>query len=379
MPWLQQLKPEAIATLHLDWLPKLLPRSTMEHLSAETQEALAQWLQPYVKDHPHDLYRLLNVLADASPTARQSLAAILDTLPAKARQSTRYHLLRFQPIETYPPLETFKGKDQRYLISLYQQQAQDNPAALAKLIETALGKISDAAVAASHRLDQVSGGQLAPAELLPLLRSRFPGVRVNALEAISHLSQLQPLSPERLTQLCQALAQEANQTVVRHFYAFIADWIRLHPQAPPDLVETIATLLNRLVETDQFEGGTGRSLIAALKVIARSEAPTLDSTQLGQVIRQLLTSIHLAQIKNGESEMIDVLCAMHRLDPAFLKQTVSEDSALLLERGWLTHVSAMIKTARKLEGPNAALLDEIMLSYGDQANIESLVLEAKGA
>ena len=378
LPWLQPLTPEAITTMHLDRLPKLLPRSTMEHLSAETQEALAQWLQPYVQAQPHDLYRLLNVLADASPTARQSLENILDTLPVKARQSIRYQLLRFQPIETYPPLETFKGKDQRYLISLYQQHAKDNPAALAKLIETALGKISDAAVAASHRLDQVSGGQLAPAELLPLLGSRFPGVRVNALEAIADLSRRQPLPPALLTQLCQALIQEENQTVVRHFYAFIAEWVKHQSQAPPDLVETVALMLHRLVATNQFEGGTGRKLIAALKVIARSEAPTLDSTQLGQVVRQLLTSIHLAQIKNGESEMIDVLCAMHRLDTSFLSQTVHEHSALLLKRSWLTNLSAMIKTARKLEGPNAALLDEVMQSYGDQAEIESLVLEARG-
>ena len=73
-----------------------------------------------------------------------------------------------------------------------------------------------------------------------------------------------------------------------------------------------------------------------------------------------------------------VLCAMHRLDTSFLSQTVHEHSALLLKRSWLTNLSAMIKTARKLEGPNAALLDEVMQSYGDRAEIESLVLEARG-
>lgn len=378
LPCLQQLKPEAIAAIHLRRLSKLLPRSTTEPLTTDTQEALAQWFQPFVQAHANDLYALLNVLADASLTARQLLEMIVDELPEPLRQQMHQQLLRFQPIETHPPLHILEKGNQRCLIAVYQRQAQTNPAALSKLIETALGDSNDAAVSASLALDQVSESILKPAEVLPLLRSPFAGVRVNALVVFTRLSRSNLLSPSLMNQICHILTSEANQTVARHFYDLVAEWVRPQRQVTPTMLETIAVILNRTVEAGQFEGGMGRALVAALKVIARSEAANLDRLALSQIVHQFLISIHFSQIKNGESEIIDVLCAMHRLDVSFLRDAVQQDCQILLGRGWTRNVSSIIKTIRKLEGPQAPLLDEVIQRYGDRPDIESLVLEARG-
>lgn len=378
LPCLQQLNPEAIAAIHLRRLSKLLPRSTSEYLTADTQESLAQWFQPFVQDHADDLHALLNVLADASPTARHLLETIVEELPYPLRQQMSQQLLRFQPIETHPPLHTLEKGNQRCLIAVYQRQAQTNPAALNKLIETALGKSNDAAVSASLALAQVSESIFKPAEVLPLLRSPFVGVRVNVLVVLTCLSRTNPLSSALIDQICQILIPETNQTVARHFYDLVTEWVRQQRQVSPVMLNTIAVILNRTVEAEQFEGGMGRSLAAALKVIARSEATNLDRSALSQIVHQFLISIHFSQIKNGESEIIDVLCAMHRLDPSFLKDAVQQDCQILLNQGWVRNVSSIIKTIRKLEGPQAPLLDEVSQRYGDRPDIESLVLEARG-
>ncbi|MGP1383441.1 MAG: hypothetical protein ACTS2F_07750 [Thainema sp.] len=379
--WLQELTPEQRSDLPLDRLTKLLPSSpVVSTLSAETQEALAQWLLPYLSSdrQVQVLCPLLNMLADAAPTARRQLEARVDGLPPKLRQQMQHQLLRFQPIATHPPLQGMKSKDQRFLIMVYRQQASEHPAALAKLIEVALGKSNDAAVSASHELDQVSGGQVSVADLLPLLKSPFVGVRVNGLAAIARVSQLEPLSLEQMQRVCRLLAQEDNQTVARYFCELGTDWVRRRQRVPKPMVRTLAGMLTRVADRGLLEGGLGRALIAVLKVIARSEDAGLDVAQLSGVVHQLLTSLPVTQIKNGESEMIDVLCAVHRLHSGFLRELVDGDCPLLLERDWMRNVAAIIKAVRKLEGERSPLLDEVMRRYGDLPMIESVILETKG-
>ncbi|MFE4104889.1 hypothetical protein, partial [Almyronema epifaneia] len=216
------------------------------------------------------------------------------------------------------------------------------------------------------------------AELLPLMRSPFVGVRVNALTAIANLSRPQPWPTEQMTQLCRVLAGEQSQTVTRLFYDWVADWVRKQEEVPSQLVVTLAATFERVIAQNALEGGIGRSLVAALKMIARSEAKTLDSTRLSQVVRQLLRGLHLIQVDNGESEMIDVLCAMHRLNPDLLSVIVEQDFPIFLQHDQIRNVSAVVKTIAKLEGSQAPLLNEVVQRYGERASVESLVLEARG-
>ena len=392
--YLRAHSPATSSPLYLERLPRLVPPSAADLYSAEVQEAIAQWLRPHLPAQAEPLAPLLNVLAEASPTARRSLEESLPHLSPSLRHEMVHQLLRFQPLENHPPLHQFSGKDQKFLVTLYRQQASHNPAALAKLLDAALGTSNDAAVTASQDLAEVGGDHLTPVNLLPLLRSRFVGVRVNGLVAIATLHQrvlakpLQrriaadtsssTLGEATLGDICTILATETNPTVVRHFCDLASHWVRHYHQVPVPMVGTLHTLLTRMAQQGDLEGGLGRSLVVLLKAIARTEDPRLDGAQLTQVVQQLLTAIPMTQLKNGESEIIDVLCATHRLDPTVLATLIEQILPELLRLGWLRNAASIIKAARKLEGPQSPQLDIVMQRYGSDAAVESLVLEVRG-
>jgi hypothetical protein len=139
-----------------------------------------------------------------------------------------------------------------------------------------------------------------------------------------------------------------------------------------------SSFLTRIAQRGNLEGGLGRSLVVLLKAIARTEDPRLDVGQLNQVVQNLLMAIPMTQLKNGESEIIDVLCALHRLDPTVLPILIDQMLPELLCLGWLRNAASIIKTACKLEGPQSPQLDVVMQRYGSDATVESLVLEARG-
>jgi hypothetical protein len=142
-------------------------------------------------------------------------------------------------------------KDQGFLISFYQQQAPHSPLAVAKLMEASLGHYNDAAVAASQGLMQLAAEILDVNDLLPLLNSKFVGVRVNGLSAVSSLSQQAPLSINDITQICLQLQGEPNPTVIRHFYDLGTQWMKQTQTVLPVWVTTLNQMLERTATLQQ--------------------------------------------------------------------------------------------------------------------------------
>lgn len=376
-PYLESLPPDQAQRINFAFLAKGLP-GAVEHISPTGQEAIAQWLDPYLPEQAVTLWTLINHLADAAPTARELLIALVPHLPQKTRRQVEVQLLRFQPIAAHPPVETLAKPDQRFLLTLYQEWAQQDQAALERLLATAQGKQNDAAVSASRALADLGSERLSPERWEPLVRSRFVGVRVNALTALTNCATQQPISEATLREVAIALAAEENPTVGRLFCDLVAEWVRHGERIPPVVLSTIAAIVQRLVDGDALEGGMGRSLVSALKRIARSRGPAIEGAQLCGLVRLLLTRLNIIQLKNGESEVIDVLCAVYRFQPDFLGIMLQQDGAMFLEQGWLYNLSALIKAVGKVEGVRSPLLDQVLQWYGDTPEIRSLVLGVRG-
>ena len=115
----------------------------------------------------------------------------------------------------------------------------------------------------------------------------------------------------------------------------------------------------------------------ALKAIAQSETQSLDSAALSQVVRKLLLSIHIVQVRNNESEMIDLLSAMNRLDRQLLATLTYEDCPLLARHGWVRNIFAVVKTVRRVEGQRSKLFDEILAVNWGTLEIKSVILEVR--
>jgi len=378
LPYLQELPPARLQQLNWDCLAKGLTVAGVVQLAPADQEAIARWLEPHVAPQAVTLWPLLNLLADAAPTARAQLLAIAPQLPKKARRQVEVQLLRFQPIATHPPVTTLPKPDQRFLLGLYQQWAQQDDAARARLVTTALGKHNDAAVTASRALGDLPAARVPVDTLVSLVRSRFVGVRVNGLTALTTRLGSQPLTAATLREVAIALRAETNPTVGRLFCELVAAWVYRQQQVAAAALETMTAIVQRLVAANELEGGMARSLITALKRMARLRDRSMDEAPLCDLVRLLLTSLNIIQIKNGESEVLDLLCGVYRLQPNFLAIMLAQEGAHLLERGWLYNLSALIKAVGKVEGARSPLLDEVLQWYGDHPEVQSLVLGVRG-
>ncbi|NEQ44341.1 MAG: hypothetical protein F6K00_12605 [Leptolyngbya sp. SIOISBB] len=377
-PYLVGLPAAKTAQMNIAFLAKGVTAGAVKQLSVADQEAISQWLSPYLPEQGVTLWTLLNALADAAPTARKGLTAITPQLPQKTRRQAEIQLLRFQPLATHPPIATVSKPDQRFLLSLYQTWAVGDPAAVEKLLTTALGQQNDAAVTASRHLGELDPAYVSLESWLPLVKSPFVGVRVNALTTITARSAHQPMAEAILTEIAIALVEETNPTVGRLYCDLIAEWVHRQQRVPAPVLHTLMVIVQQLVTANALEGGMGRSLVIALKRMARSRDPAMDVDQLCSLVRLLLTQLHLIQIKNGESEVIDVLCAVYWLRLDFLASVLEQAGAELLQRGWFYNLSALIKAIGKVEGAQSPLLDQVLQWYGDTPEIRSLVLGVRG-
>lgn len=357
---------------------------SVPQLSVTDQDALTQWVlgqlgqpsgQPSTQltGDAKALLDVLNHLADDSLTARQGLIDQLPQVPKKQRQFLEVRLLRFRPIEEHPPLHTLNKSAQRFLLSRYQQQAATTPLALTKILQAAQLPAKDVAISASHALAQVPG--ILPENILFLLESPFAGVRVNGLTILTQLdTTASPLDVAIIARSCELLKTETDQAVARHLCRLLSPWIKRHHQVPKTVLPALDGLPARLAKTTIFEGGVARALIAVLKVIAQSEAVMVNRAQLGNVVRQLVTSIHIVQINNGESELLDLLSAMQRLNSSFLSGCLQQVSPALISQGWERNVAAILKAIQRVDGRSSDLFDTVQTSDWCTPALESLII-----
>lgn len=347
-------------------------------LDQDDQETFAVWLQPLAAEQSDRLMPVWDVLADGSLTARRSLQQGIATVAASEQARYQARLMCFESIVVHPPLKDWDKVAQMILVRHYQTLAQTDPLARDRLLAAMGSPLKDIAVAASQGLE-VWGLGLDWRECLGLLASRFPGVRFAGLNAILHqYRQGLELAGADLTTICGALAREANQVVARTLCELVADWVQQRRQVPAGVAVAIGGLMTRLVQNGTFEGGMLRVMLAALKAIAQTEDAGLDVEQMRNWVRQLLLAINLIQGQNAESEMIDLLSAMNRLDAGLLAEVVRQDCPLLAARGWVRNVSAVIKTIRRVETKSSPLLDEILAADWCGSGIAAIVIEVRG-
>ena len=354
-------------------------------LAPTNQEQLAQWLQPLAEDHSEDLLPVFDALADASTTARQIASELIERLPPAAQVQYRVRQLRFQPVDRHPPLDTFDKPAQLWLARHYRYLATSDASAVDRLLTAAHSKFKEVAVAACHDLDKLSTS-LTISQILPLLKSHFPGVRSNGLSVVKVINYRfssiddvdRKVTASALSNICTLLLKENNQVVARLLCEFVAAWVRKNQQVPDNVSEAICGIMPRLVAKNSFDGGIARAMISALKAIAQTEAITLVPQLLSRATRGLLLNINIIKVQNSEAEMIDLLSAVHRLNQSLLAEIVLEDCPILLQRQWLRNICAIIKTVRRVEGQGSILLDEILSSDWCIDEVKSMILEVRG-
>jgi hypothetical protein len=358
---------------------KAVSRQAVAMLTTEQQEQLAQWLASITTEHIEAIAPLLDDLSDASETARSSLQTHYHHLPEPQRSQIWAALLRFQPIETHPPITNIDKSAQKFVVNAYRDQAATSEPALSQLLDIARSRHKKIAVMASTDLDRISNGAIQLADLMLLLSSIVPGVRSNALEALIRLGNQDTaaISASILTAISQQLAEDNNSTVVRLLCTLIKHWVRQHAVFPDGVLTAIATAPERMLAVNQFDGGTARAFLDALKAIAQAEPEHLDIGLFSNLSRQFLVSIPFTKVRNGEAEMIDLCCAMNRLEPRFLAILVQQEVPELADKHWVSNLAAIIKSIDRTEGRTSPLFDQILQNANNRAIVEPLIIEIK--
>ena len=361
---------------HFNSLAKFL-RSASTGLTTTSQERLAHWLSEYAQNYCTIVYPALEAIADSSPTAQNFIHSLFAQLPEDQQCFYAVRLLRFQPIAAHPPLAELDKKSQIWLVQYYRSQARHSPAALNLLLQAMTSVSKDVAIAAAQDLSELNE-VLTASQLIPLLRSRFPGIRTNVLAAFQVRDGVEPgLETQILTAICQALNQENNQAPARLLCELVRSWVRRRRSVAIGMDQALGGMSDRLMALGTFDGGLAKVLIAALKAIAQMEAPQTDSIILIGETRSVLVGINLVQVENGESEMIDLLCAINRLEHSFLATIVQQLIPNLVAQGWFRNVSAILKTVQRVEGQNSPLLDDV-LARESCVKVQDIILGLRG-
>jgi transcriptional regulator with XRE-family HTH domain len=356
---------DSMAVQNVHALGQLLSRC-VPHLLPDQQETLVQWLSPLLDSYIEQLHIAMDALADQSKTARTLLRHHLPNCSPAKQQLLSYRLLRFQPIQTHPPLDTLDKAAQTFLIRLYRQQAQSQHPDLPKLeldqrlLQAAHGPMKDIAVAATHEMAVIFGDRLTFSQIMPLMRSPYHGVRTNALSAtIEYLKQDKLPTVEEMDECCAALQHERDPNAIRLLFNVINLWARKHQPISPVIFQALSDLPPRLVEQSKFEGGAARSLLDALKAIAQVST-LFDLAPLLHCTEYLLTHIDVSRMRNGEAETIVLLCAIHRLDSTFLSTFIHQHASDLAHQQWQWTLSALFKTIALVEGKQSDLFDTLL-------------------
>jgi len=357
----------------LNFLYRIVPL-----LSPQQQDEITRQVQISIPDELQEtVLPLLDRLADKSAVARQLLESSLECLAPALQTQYRLRLLRFEPIAQHPPLDTLDKDTQMLLIQHYR--VLDLPEAVERLLQASLLKREHVALAASKDWDERQLKYLNIPRVIPLLAATYPGIQERTLGWIIRLwKDGEPLDIKTLSQICQTITYAANPAIACSLCELVATWVQQHRQMPVGVVQVLGHSLETMIQQKQFDGAPAKPMIKALKAIAQSEEPTLDTEKLYYWVCQLLTTINLIKIPHSEPEVIDLLSAITRLKACYLCRLTDELLPVFAEKEWRRNLSAILRTVRRIEGVKSSLFQKITEAPWYNEFVESILLEVRG-
>jgi hypothetical protein len=132
-----------------------------------------------------------------------------------------------------------------------------------------------------------------------------------------------------------------------------------------------------MVKNQSFDGAPAKPMIQVLKAIAQVEDTATSVEQLFDWVQLVLTHVNLISIPRSESEMLDLLSALVRCEPAVLSRLVVEICPLLAAAQRWRNLSAVLRTVRRVEGVQSPHFDAIMEASWFTRPVETLLLEIR--
>src|SRR5205085_6465380 len=237
---------------------------------------------------------------------------------------------------------------------LYGVRVKYSPEALADLVRMSLDESTRVARAAAHVIVKIieKAEGVSANSIIDLAKSRVVGVRLYWLEALSRmLKRGLAVEEQDIAAACTALEAETAEPVLQSMSDLIVRWVRGGGRVVGGVGVAYGRFANQVLARGLTGDHTIKSFIMAHKIIAQREEPELRQ-HVASWACTLLQTIDLQSVNDGESEMIDLLSAIARIDMTFLPALVDASPPLPMR-----NVRAVVSAIKRVEGLNSPLLD----------------------
>lgn len=360
-------------------------RAAAAALEPAQRELLMSWLAPLLRDNADKLIHALTAVSNDLPSTCGLIVQLVMKLPEGQRADCIRRVLRDTPEEAAVVIadgieaELLSARPspeaKRALAELYGVRSKESAESITKLVRLSLDDSVKAARAASNVIVRVvdKARDITASTILPLSKSRVVGVRHNWLGALSRMLDCGLAVEEQdIADACAALESEKAEPVLQSLCNLIVRWVRAEGRTGGIAGLAFGRFANHVLERGLKGDRTVRSLIVAHKVIAQREEAELRS-HVASWVRTLLQSVDLQSVDDGESEMIDLLSAVARVDLTFLPALVDACPPLPIR-----NVRAVVSAIKRVEGPTSKLLDQILVSRWGTPEVKSLILHLRG-
>jgi hypothetical protein len=355
------------------------------HGDEETRRGLYPWVEAITEEHPKLALPLLARLLDQVPGALEPLLDLLGALPPADQPDAIKFAIERAPAPNRNALAEAILKrgitatlpdPHPSLAGFYGALLPSRPGMAALLCSLAARDSQAAATAAARVLADAADESDRPtaAELIPLLRSRFPGVRTAALDGLRRLLKRgKPVTRDEISRVAHVLSDETNPIVAQPFCELVAFWIRVSGSAPVPLLREIGGLIPRLQAHGTLNRGITRAALGALKDVARA-ADTALLPELEEWTRDAFFTINAEDVIDGEWRFTELLGEVGRRDPAFLGGLVAAVRSIPVR-----NQKALAVAIRRVHGTSSPLLREVARQEWCSEEVRRLIAGMIGA
>ncbi len=382
---LAALPPENLPAGRIGSLATLV-RELSQRAGSRARRDLAHWLRPQAERRPEEALEVFASVADADEETWSaflvSLRSLLEKQEDRLAKRVFGEITPESRLELAPEIEVLASHQpgrvsfEYMLIDAYAPRASESKEAVSRLVALSLSRSKGVALAASNALARVlwTGTLPAVTDLLSLAASPVPGVRDHLMDVVTAIQGANgKIAPGHLVLLCDSLAGETNTTTLQKLCDVVAGWVYTEKQVPLRVAEHMAGLTSGR-ENGKMEKGVAGALVHALKVLAQLERPEIADLLQGAAQRALGGIENLNRLSVGESELIDLLSALARVDKAFLPRLVGDGPNLPAR-----NIRPLALSIRRVEGANSPLLTSMLSSNWCPPQTRSAILAFRGA
>jgi len=335
-------------------------------LSLEYRRRLAEWFYSIESEEPSNILEILIGLSYDLPDVQEKVKQLINKLGNKANKTISKMPFVPEYVEQCIQMTGNDKESRKSLVKNISNKARTTASEedIARLVEKAKDCSKAVAVAAAQELLTFVGKQKRPDidDWLSILESsNFSGVRGYCLDALNKLIE-QDITDNHLMRVWINLSKPRKSKLqeTQKVSDLVVGWINKNQRVSSTIVELIDQLLQFLHEN--HNGRIAGSLFDAFKTITRIQERIEMCPMLIKWICNLLILIDIKTVKNGQSEVAQVLRLINDIEPGFLRRVVEKECPYMRPKERSKNVCAVVEAIKKCGGKELSLLDDIQRS-----------------